>query len=94
MLTEAKQNTNSTYADYPFDVKLSETEAYQPDVVFVFAAAGVREYWLADPQERRIEVHGNQEGAFALRDQAQQAGTAASKVPEGFSVALSDVFVW
>ena len=119
--------------DAPFDVKLSETETYQPNVVFVsaarralltdtgaegapdlvmevlspstgyydltykkrvYAASGVREYWLADPQEQHIEVHGNQGGAFALRDQAHSTGTVTSEVLEELSVALGDVFVW
>ena len=31
-----------------------------------YAEAGVREYWIADPMERSIEVYGNKDGEFEL----------------------------
>lgn len=131
--THVKEHDLGDVYDAPFDVKFSDTETYQPDIVFVsharrailtdagvegapdlvmevlspstgyydlthkkrvYAAADVREYWLVDPQERRIEVHTNRDGTFAVADEAQDDGAVASSLLDGFSVALGDIFPW
>ncbi len=128
-----KQHEVGEVYDAPFDVYFSETEVYQPDIVFVsnerrailtdagasgapdlivevlspstgyydlthkkhvYAASGVREYWIADPQERYVEVHANRNGVFERISLVQESGVVASDVLEGFSVSLDTLFTW
>lgn len=133
--TYVKERGGGEVYDAPFDVKLSDTETYQPDIVYVSkarrpiltdagaegapdlvmevlspstgyydlthkkrvcAAAGVSEYWIVDPQEKRIEVHARQDdGTFAVVDEAQGDDSAvASALLDGFAVRLNIVFSW
>ncbi len=140
-----KQHAVGEVYDAPFNVYFSETEAYQPDIVFVsnarrailtdagaegapdlivevlspstgyapneseevllecydlthkkhvYAASGVREYWIADPQEKYVEVHVNRNGVFERVSLVQESGEAVSEVLEGFSVSLDTLFTW
>ncbi len=57
---------------------------------FEYAKAGVREYWLVDPQKHLIEV-------YTLRGQVYEPlglgeGRACSQVLEGFSVSPGQIF--
>jgi Uma2 family endonuclease len=49
-----------------------------------YAETGVREYWIADPIERSIEVHVNKEGDFELAGELKcgkgQRQPAAGKI--------------
>jgi Uma2 family endonuclease len=58
----------------------------------VYARHGIREYWLVDPEKRRIEVFVLEEGKL-VRKAAHDAGEARSlAVLPGFSAPLADVF--
>lgn len=57
----------------------------------LYAEAGVREYWIVDPVEESIEVYQNADRAFDLHQRAED-GQIASKVLDGCSVALDDIF--
>lgn len=114
----------------PMDVYLSETEVYQPDIIFisnerkhiihdrikgapdliievlspsnayydlvhkknVYEATGVREYWIADPQERTVEVLENIGNEFRPHAKARGSGKVVSKILAGFELDLADLF--
>lgn len=114
----------------PMDVQLTDTEVYQPDIIYVsdkrkgiiqerikgtpdliievlspsnayydlvhkknvYEATGVREYWIVDPQEKSIEVYENVDRQFRLHGKAKQTGMVGSKLLEGFSVNLDELF--
>ncbi len=117
--------------DAPMDVYLSETETYQPDIIFIstermniigekkieaapdlvieilsestayydlrhkkriYESSGVKEYWIADPMEKSIEVYENVNGEFKIYSQAMEKGRVNSKLLEGFGVELEKVF--
>jgi Uma2 family endonuclease len=54
--------------------------------------AGVKEYWLADPNNRSIEVYENKDGRFEPHSFAAVEGKVQSKVLEGFEVDILDIF--
>ena len=57
-----------------------------------YAAAGVQEYWLLDPDAERIEVYGRQpDGAFAALE-PDRTGTMASQVVPGLR--LQPEWLW
>ncbi len=62
----------------------------------VYAAAGVREYWIVDPMEKSVEVYENiyenSGGRFDQIARTEGAGTIASKLLGGFAVDLAEVF--
>lgn len=58
----------------------------------VYARHGVREYWLVDPEKRRIEVFVPEAGTL-VRKASHEAGEARSlAVLPGFSAPLAEVF--
>ncbi len=114
----------------PMDVYLSDTEVYQPDIMFiskgrvniigeknieaapdlvmeilspssayydlrhkmyVYATSGVKEYWIADPIEKGIEIYQNINGEFRLFNKALSSGLIRSALLEGFTVDLEKV---
>jgi len=58
----------------------------------VYERCGVKEYWIVDPEEKSVELHLLQEGKFRLEQQAAGEGRVASRILEGFSVALESIF--
>ena len=52
----------------------------------------VSEYWIVDPDLRRIDVYVNTDGNFELFDEAENEGAVSSKILKGFSVELETVF--
>ncbi|MGQ9631388.1 MAG: Uma2 family endonuclease [bacterium] len=57
-----------------------------------YARAGVREYWLADPEGSEIEVYTLREGVYELLDRYGSGQTARSEILEGFGVVVDEVF--
>lgn len=57
-----------------------------------YARAGVKEYWLADPEECTIEVYILREGAYALLGKWEARELAHSQLFESFAVAVDEVF--
>ena len=53
---------------------------------------GVKEYWIADPVEKRISVLLTRNGAMEVHREYGIDDTLISPTLEGFSVALSDIF--
>lgn len=51
-----------------------------------YAAAGIAEYWIADPQEEKITVLSLTDGKYEVYSTAVRGETATSKLLDGFSV--------
>lgn len=58
-----------------------------------YARAGVREYWIVDPDGQTIEVFVLREGAYELLDKWVRGEEAHSEVLAGFEVAVDEVLV-
>jgi Uma2 family endonuclease len=56
-----------------------------------YAAHGVREYWLIDPENRVVEQYDLTEDAYVLRLKLN-AGLLQSRVIEGFEIPLAAIF--
>lgn len=57
-----------------------------------YAAAGIAEYWIVDPDERTIQVLALDGDAYRLHGLFKDGETATSVLLAGFAVAVSDVF--
>lgn len=57
----------------------------------LYAAAGVREYWLIDPKSCAIEIYVLRGQAYALLGMYHPGDRTESEVLPGFSVAVNDV---
>jgi Uma2 family endonuclease len=57
-----------------------------------YAAAGVREYWIVDPAERRITVLTLKKSRYSEHSDARPGQDAASALLRGFSVSARAVF--
>jgi Uma2 family endonuclease len=67
-----------------YDQKI-KLEAYQE--------AGIPEYWLVDPMARTVVVYGiGGNGRYAEFDRGGEGDTVRSRVLEGFSLRVSDLF--
>jgi len=53
--------------------------------------AGVREYWIADPDAKAVNVHILENGRYVINTYGSNE-TIASTVLDGCSIALSDIF--
>jgi len=56
-----------------------------------YAQAGVREYWIVDPQAQTVEVFVLREGAYELLGKWDRGGEASSEVLDGFRVAVDEI---
>lgn len=60
--------------------------------MFEYSQAGVREYWIVDPDAKTIEVFVWREGVYVLLDKWGTGETARSELLEGFEVIVDEVF--
>ena len=59
----------------------------------LYAAHGVREYWIVDPTNRIVSILLPQDGVLEIEQTHTEDETATSTVLEGFSVSLDSIFV-
>jgi Uma2 family endonuclease len=79
--------------DLVVEVVSSGTEQIdRGEKLFEYAKAGVEEYWLVDPQKRKIEVYSLKHGAYELNETYRPAGEACSKLLHGFKVKVDEIF--
>jgi len=57
-----------------------------------YEEAGVKEYWVADPKERAVEMYENRGEGFSLISKAQRTGVVKSSLLNGFVVDLRSLF--
>ena len=57
-----------------------------------YARAGIREYWIVDPDAATAEVFGLREGAYELLGKWSRGEDARSQVLAGFEVSVNEVF--
>ena len=57
----------------------------------VYGRAGVKEYWIVDPDMKSVEVHVNEEGKFRLIQELRRKGIIRSKIIEGLSIPLDNI---
>ncbi len=57
-----------------------------------YAQCGVLEYWEVKPKKKTITVEVLQQGEYVLFSEAKKTGTIHSKVLEGFSLELEQLF--
>ncbi len=65
--------------------RVEKRDAYQ--------RAGVREYWMVDPNNRSIEIYKNVDGEFRIVSFAADTGVVHSEVLEGLEVSINNIFV-
>ena len=58
----------------------------------LYQRAGVREYWIVDPDARVVLVHTLEEGQYHAADAYAAGSTVPVGIFDGFSVDLSEVF--
>lgn len=57
-----------------------------------YAAGGISEYWIVDPQKRQITVHALAGTVYELHGLFGETEIATSKLLDGFSVEVAKVF--
>ncbi len=57
-----------------------------------YAAAGISEYWIVDPRERRVIVLTLDGSQYVTAGEYAPGEQAASRLLEGFTIAVTDVF--
>jgi Uma2 family endonuclease len=58
----------------------------------IYEAAGVREYWIADPEAQAMEVLALEADRYARHGLFRRSETLTSRVLAGFALDLQDVF--
>ena len=59
---------------------------------FEYARSGVTEYWLADPDQERIEVYIVRGSVYELTERFKPGEAAFSQLLSGFEVSVDEVF--
>jgi Uma2 family endonuclease len=72
---------------------LSPSSAYYDLIVKkeVYEMAGVKEYWLLDPNRKTFEIYKNTEEDFKLSSQAREKGKVLSEILK-IEIDLKEVF--
>lgn len=59
--------------------------------LYEYAKAGVKEYWMVDPDEQSIEVHVLREGSYTLLGKHTTGEIVRSDLLKGFQVSVGEV---
>ncbi|HEX4793425.1 MAG TPA: Uma2 family endonuclease [Humisphaera sp.] len=98
MLAAHKARMREKYwdgADLVMEVVSDDPESRERDLVTKrteYAAAGIAEYWIVDPQERRVTVLALQGKRYAVHGEFRPGQRATSRLLHGFSVNVSATF--
>lgn len=78
--------------DLAVEILSASTEKYDRNEKFIdYAAHGVSEYWIIDPEQKTIEQYFNEGGKFSLFQKLHN-GQLESKSVKGFAIDLKDIF--
>jgi len=58
----------------------------------IYERYDVKEYWIVDPMQKKIEIYENKDQNFSLYNEVEEEGVVSSKLLDGFSVILNDIF--
>ncbi len=58
----------------------------------IYAENDVLEYWIVDPEDKSIEIFENRNNHFYPIDYAHLEGKVSSKILDGFSVDIEEIF--
>jgi Uma2 family endonuclease len=93
---ESKSETRYwNIADLVVEIVSDDPESHERDYVTKrrdYAAAGIPEYWIVDPQKERITVLVLEGGAYAVLREFAPGEQAVSRLLPGFSADVSTVF--
>ncbi len=79
--------------DFIVEIISDSTEARDRGIKFEdYAAHGVQEYWIIDPEQHAIEQYLLQEGTFKLHQKLAKNGVIRSAVVTGFEVEIASIF--
>lgn len=79
--------------DLVVEVVSPETEqADRGEKYFEYSKAGVREYWLVDPYERKIEVYALRENVYHLTERFKSGEVVRSEFLSGFEMNVDEIF--
>ncbi len=73
---------------------ISESTAYRDTIQkkMLYARFGVKEYWMAAPREKMIEVYSLEEKGYQLVKTCFYNDTLESQILKGFKVELKEIF--
>ncbi len=57
-----------------------------------YAKAGIREYWIVDPQQQRVTVLALDGAEYSEHNVLQASGQATSKLLDGFEIEVAAIF--
>ncbi len=78
--------------DFVVEVLSGSTEKYDRNEKFIdYAAHGVSEYWIIDPEKQTVEQYRNENNAFDLLQQLHQGHIETNVIP-GLNIVLNDIF--
>ena len=79
--------------DMALEILSPETAYYDLREKFkVFEKCGVKEYWIVDPGLKKMEIYENKDKKFKIFSEAEGGGVVSSKVLDGLSISLIEVF--
>ena len=58
-----------------------------------YAKAGVKEYWLAGPDGKTVEIYGLRDGQYILLGKYNSSQIASSEILPGFKVKVEELFL-
>ncbi len=78
--------------DFIVEILSPSTEKYDRNEKFIdYAAHGVSEYWIIDPEQEFIEQYFNEKGKFSLFQKLHK-GKIESKSVKDFAIDLKEIF--
>jgi Uma2 family endonuclease len=98
MLAQHKNRAGDEFwegADLVLEVVSKDSESRKRDLKekrAEYAAAGIPEYWIVDPMEKRITVLGLDGGSYATLGEYKPGEQAESRLLEGFAVDVAATF--
>ncbi|MEQ9410112.1 MAG: Uma2 family endonuclease [Fuerstiella sp.] len=98
MLTENRDRRNNNFwegADLVMEVVSPDTRSRMRELVdkrIEYAAAGIPEYWIVDPETRSVTVLSLEDREYAEHGIFTEPDTATSVLLDGFSVSVQEVF--
>jgi Uma2 family endonuclease len=79
--------------DLAVEILSPSTEKYDREIKYAdYAAHGVTEYWIVDPEQKTIEQYLLAGKDYRLHVKLQEEGVLHSSVIQGFSIYVAEIF--